>query len=518
MEIWAGITAEFADDRTLPLLVVGLVLVATTRALAVEGRERARSGMLLLMLHLLLVPIAGILHATGSAYYRETRLAALMAVTFALIGLVGVLLFTVLIPRTRINVPRILQDVLIAAVSTIAVFTLATHAGLNLSGLIATSAVLTAVIGLAFQDTLGNVVGGLALQLDESVGVGDWIKVGDVTGKVTVVRWRYTAVETRNWETVILPNSLLVKGQVLVLGRRTGQPLQLRRWVYFNVDYRFAPNEVIDAVLAALRGVRIDRVAENPTPTCVLMDLDQSSGRYAVRYWLTDLAIDDPTDSVVRTRVYYALRRAGIPLSLPAQQVFFTADTDERASHHKNVDPEKCGAVLARVDLFARLADEERAQLIDHVSFAAFAPGEIITRQGAEAHWLYVLANGRATVRVKTNDSSEAQVNQLDAVDIFGEMSLLTGEPRAATVVAETAVECYRLDRQVFQALLKRRPELAEHMADVLSTRSVQLAKVREGLDHDAARARHGAMRTDLLYKIRDFFGLSDDPPSAGPS
>ena len=100
-----------------------------------------------------------------------------------------------------------------------------------------TSAVITAVIALALQDTLGNVIGGLALQTDESIQVDDWIKVGDVNGRVVDIRWRYTAIETRNGETVLIPNGVLLKGQVMVLGRRQGKPRQWRRWVYFQVDY-----------------------------------------------------------------------------------------------------------------------------------------------------------------------------------------------------------------------------------------------------------------------------------------
>ncbi len=95
--------------------------------------------------------------------------------------------------------------------------------------------------------------GGLALQLDNSIEAGDWVKVGDLAGKVLEIRWRYTAVETRNWETVLVPNSVMMKNQVLVLGRRKGQPTQLRRWVYFNVDYRFQPSDVIEAVTRGAR-------------------------------------------------------------------------------------------------------------------------------------------------------------------------------------------------------------------------------------------------------------------------
>src|SRR5262249_5033754 len=156
------------------------------------------------------------------------------------------------------------------------------------------------------------------------------VKVGDVRGRVAEIRWRYTAIETRNWETVIVPNGVLMKGQVVVEGRRSGQPVQLRRWLYFNVDFRYAPTDVIAAVNEAITAAPIERVAIHPSPNCVLMDLAESWGRYAVRYWLTDLAVDDPTDSAVRARIYFALKRAGIPLSMPAHAVFVTEENVER--------------------------------------------------------------------------------------------------------------------------------------------------------------------------------------------
>src|SRR5262249_38071107 len=136
----------------------------------------------------------------------------------------------------------------------------------------------TAVIGLSFQDTLGNIVGGLAVQLDNTLRVGDWIKLGDTQGRVVEIRWRYTAIETRNWETAIIPNSQLVKGQVLVLGRRSGQPVQWRRWVYFEVDLSAAPTEVIAAIESALQGTPIDNVATEPRPQCVLVEFQATRG------------------------------------------------------------------------------------------------------------------------------------------------------------------------------------------------------------------------------------------------
>src|SRR5690606_11209689 len=172
--------------------------------------------------------------------------------------------------------------------------------------------------------TLGNVLGGLALQTDESIQVDDWIKVGEVNGRVVDIRWRYTAIETRNGETVLLPNGVLLKNQVMVLGRRKGKPRAWRRWIFFHVDYRHPPPEVLACVEAAVRTGDIPAVAKDPPPNVVLMDLGESWGRYAVRYWLTDLANDDPTDGLVRQRVFFALQRAGMRLALPKHAVYLT--------------------------------------------------------------------------------------------------------------------------------------------------------------------------------------------------
>lgn len=509
MTILYDILRELEDDRTALVVAAALALLSLSRALSPARRERLRSAFVLIVIYLVLVLVASVLRLGGSKLYAETRVAAFILATLAFIGILATIVFGSLLPRVRVLVPKILQDVVVAGSSLVAIFVLAAREGMNLSGIIATSAVLTAVIGLAFQDTLGNIVGGLALELDDSVSVNDWIKVGDMVGRVTETRWRYTAIETRNWETVILPNSLLVKGQVIVLGRREGKPILLRRWVYFNVDYRFSPNEVIDLVHTAVRGVPIENVAAEPQPECVLMDLGDSSGRYALRYWLSNLARDDPTDSVVRTRIYYALRRSHIPLSLPAQAVFLTQESAERKREKSREDEHKRLDALRNVSIFAGLSSEERGFLAEHLHGAPFGPEELMTRQGAIAHWLYVIVNGEASVRVSVDGGAEREVARLGAGDFFGEMGLLTGERRSATVVALTSVECYRLDKSAFEVLVEKRPEVTAQIADLLAKRRVELGAIREGLERSDERLR--ITQTDLLHKIRSFFNLDDE-------
>ena len=513
LRIVYDILGELEQDRTALVVVAALALLALARALSRGHRERLRGAFVLIVIHVVLVLVASVLRLGGSTLYPETRLAAFILATLAFIGIIATIVFSSLLPRVHVLVPKIVQDVVVAGSSLIAIFVLASRAGVNLSGIIATSAVLTAVIGLAFQDTLGNIVGGLALELDDSVSINDWIKVGDVVGRVTEIRWRYTAIETRNWETVILPNSTLVKGQVTILGRREGQPVLLRRWVYFNVDYRSSPHDVIEIVHAAVRGVPIENVAADPQPECILMDLGDSSGRYALRYWLSNIARDDPTDSVMRTRIYYALRRARIPLSMPAQAVFLTQESAERKREKSREDEHHRLDALRNVGLFAELSTEERGFLAEHLHLAPFAPGEIMTKQGAIAHWLYIIMKGEASVRVSVEDGADREVARLGSGDFFGEMGLLTGERRSATVVAVSSVECYRLDKSAFEVLVGKRPEVTAQIAELLAKRRLELGVVREDLE-DAEKSLR-ITQTDLLQKIRSFFGLDDEKPGS---
>src|SRR5688500_18393069 len=228
-----------------------------------------RGTALFLLLHVASLPLLGYLSVEEHDAYETARLFSLTLATFAGITALLAILFDGVL---RGRAPRIVQDVVAAASYLIGGFFLLSAWGLNLSGLIATSAVLTAVIGFALQDTLGNLIGGMALQIEKSIRPGDWVLIGDKEGRVLEIRWRQISIETRDWETVIVPNSGLAKSQFIVLGRRHGEPIQHRRSVQFHIDYRHSPDAVIKAVETALRRAPITGVAQQPAPDCVLVD------------------------------------------------------------------------------------------------------------------------------------------------------------------------------------------------------------------------------------------------------
>lgn len=507
MNPWELLLDEARQLRVHQAVVVLVLVYVLTRIVAPRYGRRLRTAFGVAAVYIALIPASAYLGVVHSSAHNDVRLVAMSLGTLACVSAIGTLVFGALEARLRVSIPQIVYDLIISTVSIVAISITASRMGVNLSGLLTTSAVLTAVIGLALQDTLGNVVAGIALQIDSSIRIGDWIKIGDVSGRVSEIRWRYTAIETRNWETVILPNSQLIKGQVTVLGRRTGEPRRWRRIIYFNVDFRYSPTLVIDAVQNALRNEPIANVSIAPAPNCVLIDICDSYYRFAVRFWIEDPGNDDPTDSAIRTRVINALKRVDVPLSIPAKAVFVTSDTEERRTEKRNRDLEDRVSWLRRIDLFGSLSVDEAGRLAAGLNAIPFAPGEVLTRQGAEAHWLYIVLSGTVAVRVQHEDM-EREVAQLGPGQFFGEMALLTGALRTATVVAVDEVKCYRLGKDDFKQLVQARPEIAEEVANILARRQTELAAARDDLDAEARQNHERATATDLLQKMRNFFGL----------
>jgi CRP-like cAMP-binding protein len=383
--------------------------------------------------------------------------------------------------------------------------------GVDLTSIVATSAVITAVVAFAMQDTLGNMLGGIALQLDNSVQVGDWIRVDDQVGRVRDIRWRSTLIETRNWETVVIPNSQLMKARFAILGRRDGSPLQWRRILDFMVDPGVPPARVIAMVNEEMREVAIPNVALRPTPSCVLIQFDEGNLCYQLRYFLTNLMEDDFTDSMVRVHLFASLQRAGIRIAEPQRTIHAITRDEAHAETVRKRELTRRLEILRGVDLFSGLSDDEKEEIAERLQYAPFARGDVITKQGGTAHWLYIIAFGEADVLYEPPGGAARQIGSLRAGQFFGEMALFAGDVRHATVVAKTDVECYRLDRASVQGLLLSRPQIAEHVSRVVGSRRSSIDQAQE--DFAATASTPPAEReVDLLKRIRRFFGLERTP------
>jgi CRP-like cAMP-binding protein/small-conductance mechanosensitive channel len=494
----------------------GLVLVAfAVHRFAPAHRRRIRHALRLYLAYVALTLVA---HALGRSHedplpsWAEHSLLVAHVLGALTVAHLAVTIVSVLVlPRVGVVVGSIATDLAAGLLYLSVTIGALAAEHVQTSSVVVTSVVVSGVLAIGLQATLGNVVAGVALKLEGSMQEGDWVRLADGTvGLVLAIRWRHTEMRTGTWDTLYVSNSSLLGQNLLLFGKRAGQPLQRRMLVPFQVDFRHPPTRVIDAVTRALAAAPIDCVAEDPQPTVLCYDLAKdgrhSFGQYAVRYVLTDVANDDPTNSIIRARVRAALQRVGIPLARPSATLFLQAE--EAAAERAERNKKQRLHVLEQVDLFRALTHEERDFVAPHFVHAPFTEGETITEQGTIARWLYVLTAGRVELRRRLDGARNGKaVAQLEAPDLFGELGVMTGEPRAMSVVALTDVECYRLDREGLRRLLEERPGAAHPFSETLARRRMELDAALD-LDADAREAKMRNEQSRILDKIQVFFGL----------
>ena len=406
-----------------------------------------------------------------------------------------------------VSVPQILAEVLMALALIVFAFWRMTAVGVNLAGIVTTSAVVTGVLAFSLQETLGNLWGGIQLQLDNTCRIGDWIRVDTVMGQVVGIRWRYVAIATNNGETVIMPNGMLAKNRVVVLSRRGDQRIPWRREVEFAVSYDTAPSRVIAAVDEGLARAEIPNVAATPRLDVLCTHFADSSFQYVVRYWLTDLVQDTWTDSQVRLHVAATLARNKMEIPYPHRVLLRPKPQD--AQHVR-----ECAArskTLARFDLFAPLTDTERDALVAALADCPYVAHDVIARQGEPADSLFILAHGRVAVYDDSSGGAGGRnrLATIEAPAYFGEMGLLTGQARNATIVAEEDVLCYRLEKAGFDAIVRARPELIDALSQAVAARQAANDAKLQTLSEDARARQTVGRRADLVQRMKRFFSIT---------
>lgn len=500
-------TPELIDDALI-YIAVGLVLALATMRMRRDlrgGTVQVTIVMIVGLLGLIALPHLGAIltDASLAVLLREVFL-VLVALGFARIAISFV--FLALLEKAA--VPRILGDVLMALVLIAYALYRMKVVGVNLTGIITTSAIITGAIALTLRETLGNLWGGIALQLDNTCRIGDWIRVENVMGQIVGIRWRYLSVATNDGETVMIPNSQMIGNRVNVLARRGDARISWRRHVEFPVAYSVPPSRVIAVTDAAIARAEIAYVAKDPPPSCICVKFDSNGVLYAMRYWLTYLLEDELTDSLVRIHVHAALARHGMEIPYPHMIMMQREPPGGEADAARN-ERARLG-VLERLELFAAFTDGERRALAAELTSCPFVDHDVISRQGEEADSLYILAHGRVNI-FGAQDSRGVRplLARLEAPNYFGEMGLLTGQPRTATVIADADVLCYRLDKAGFDTILQARPALTESLSQVVAARQAANDATLQSLDAES-RARQAVGRAaDLVRRIRGFFGLT---------
>jgi CRP-like cAMP-binding protein len=366
----------------------------------------------------------------------------------------------------------------------------------RLTGVLATSAVLSVVIGLALQDTLGNLFSGLALHLEKSVQVGDMIRSGDIFGTVEQLSWRAMKIRTMEGNVLLIPNSIASRERLEVFPR-PGRPIA--RTLQVGLEYDQPPAPARGALEAAAKD--LPGIASYPEPTAYLKSFDDFAVSYELRYWLEDYAKFLEFDSQVRERVWYRLDRENIKIAYPLiRQHQYAAGRLPVPERRPAIE-----AAIASVDLFTLLSEEARGRLADGASERRFAAGETIVREGDRGSSMFIVESGRLGVSAHGAVGQSQKLAVLEPGSAFGEVSLLTGDPRTATVRALTEATLLEIDKKTLSPILRDSPSIIGMLELTMQERRKRSADALEAARGELERT---ADRTPLRHRIARFFGL----------
>jgi small-conductance mechanosensitive channel/CRP-like cAMP-binding protein len=361
--------------------------------------------------------------------------------------------------------------------------------GYRVSALLTTGTVVAAVVGLALQETLGNLFAGVALHLEDAFEVGDVVHSGDYIGVVEGITWRSTRIRAFNNQLVVLPNSLMARERLEIFARRDFNA----RILMISIDYHVPPATVIEILTNAAS--HVDGVAREMPCFARVGAFADSAVVYEIKYFTRDYSLRDRIDADIRKAVWYALRRRDIAFATPIRA--YQNYTPPQATTH-TVLPDEVLDRLHDVDVLSPMSEAAREEIAGATKVHFYSKGEAILRHGDAGDSMFVVHDGAVSVRIAADGTSDRQeVARLGPGSVFGEMALLTGEARTADVVAVTDVTALEIGKASLQPILVSHPDLAAAIS----------AKVLERRDNVPPGKEEDEERT-ILSRIRSYFGL----------
>ena len=353
--------------------------------------------------------------------------------------------------------------------------------GINIAPLLGASALLTAVVGFALQGVLGNLLAGMSLHIVRSVVPGDWVAIGDLEGEVIQTNWRETRLRSIAGHIMVVPNSTVSSATIHNMSRPT--PLRRHR-ILVGASYSDAPGDVIASLVESAKAV--PEVLSDPAPSAFLVEYKDFGINYSLRFWTNRYFDRTAVEGDVMRMIWYQFKRCGIEIPFPMSDKILN-DVVEVIDHRRRQLPDETAAKrtvadLMQSDFFSRLlVDEKGVPLLrpeQLTGIAAsirrilFTRGEAVFRQGESGDSCYVVARGKARGRVEYRDASQANEFDLGPGALFGEMSLVTGLPRTATVLVNEEVELLEISKETFTVLLGMREDIPQILSKLVAERA----------------------------------------------
>ena len=404
--------------------------------------------------------------------------------------------------RRGVVIPRLLRQFtgsIIFLVVLLLVLSIGYRAQTQLTGLLAGSGVVAIILGFGMQNLLSTLVAGAELQIGKPYKLGDWLKIGDHIGQVMEINWADTRLRTNDAISIEIPNNKIVEDTIINLSFPTS--LHAQR-LLVGADYNVPPNRVKDALKRA--ATHAEGIVLDPPPKVFLKDFGDSAILYEVKFWMNSHATYNDLCDAIRTNIWYEFRRQKINIPFPIR----TLQMDRKPDKAKSSAAETAKAVLRKEPLFQCLSDEQIDGLLKDAEVNQFGRGEAVIEEGTDGESMFILLRGSAQVSVTKNESL-IRVGVLREGDCFGEMSLLTGEPRTATVRAEKDCEVLEISKPVMGDLLRSSPQCLNSLSELLATRKLETeGLVRDAMQPEANAEKQREYTASFMRRLRSFFSL----------
>jgi small-conductance mechanosensitive channel/CRP-like cAMP-binding protein len=496
--------SEAERDAITAVVFIGTFFVALGAGRFLKRRAGVHLGLLFRLFCLTLAFYAAItVYGVHASWRNHIGAAVILLSTALVVALVNRYVWDLYFEKKRQTlIPHFLREVvggIIFLIALLFVLSSGYHAEAQLKGLLAGSGIVAIILGFAGQNLFAGIIGGISIQINRPYKVGDWLQVGERFAEVMEINWRSTRLRTNDGIYLDIPNNEMVSHTIVNLHYPTEvHAMRIR----VGAEYKNAPNRVKDALYRAASTA--EGVLAEPKVKVFLVDFAESAVLYEIKFYMGNHARINEINDAVRTNVWYELKRQGITIPFPIR----TLRMERKAVASIQEEYQEARAILRSEALFECLSDAQIDSLVQQSKVSHFGRGERVIREGAEGDSMFVLLSGAAEVSISKNGTS-IPVATLKAPDCFGEMSLLTGEHRTATVRAETDCQVMEIGKPVMAELLRASPDCLERLSELLAKRKMETeGLLKEAVSHGRHERKEREYKATFLHRLQTFFEL----------
>lgn len=425
--------------------------------------------------------------------------------TFFILRVIDVLIWTPARKKGSIMAPRLFVDIINVLILAIVMLYLANKVfNKSFTGIMAASGALGVILGISLQRIIADVFTGFAINMDKTIKLYDWIEYipngkNPIVGQVREINWRTVKILTYENNIVVIPNSALAND---LIQNKSVPSNKTMDYAEVTLDFEVSTNRVINLLNAAAIGIK--EVLDEPKP-CVLIDRITESGIvYSIKYWVD---INKSNMLVVKNKVLQSsikhIHQSGLSLSYSKHDIYYKKMPKRQLDRYRDITP-----LLRRVPLFKMLNTVELEMIHSGVSEILSKPGGAIVKTGEPGTSMFIVVEGVLDVvvnKIHKGKRVQVTVNRLEPGDFFGEMSLLTGEPRSATIISKTNSVLYEIKKNSVLKVLKSRPTVGEELSKILAERVMANNKFQLANSENKKK-----LANSLFSKMRRFFFGTD--------